>query len=73
MSAHNSHPFNVELNSQLASFHSNFNVAYLNARSLFPSIMEIKSVFENSNVHLIAISESWLKKSHTNKSIDISI
>lgn len=49
------------------------NVCHINTQSInMPSKLdEIRQTFINSDVHLIAVSESWLKSNVTNSSVSI--
>lgn len=48
-----------------------FNYCHLNCRSLVAHANELNSIFSGLDIQCIALTETWLKSSHTNKSVDI--
>lgn len=47
------------------------NVIHFNVASIFPKIDEIRHIFQNSNTHIIAISETWLKSNISSKAVEL--
>lgn len=47
------------------------NFCHLNVASVKPKIDELRSVFRDTNAHVISFSETWLKSYNTNKSVEI--
>lgn len=62
---------NVLLKSLLTASNDRLNVAHVNAGSIFPKIDEFRTVFEGTNLDLIAASETWFKSYRTNKSVSL--
>lgn len=48
------------------------NFTHLNIGSILPKIDELRDIFVNSNTHIIAVSETWLKSHISNKSVEIT-
>lgn len=48
------------------------NVCHFNACSINPKIDEIRSIFSEVNMHIICISETWLKAYRSNKSLELT-
>lgn len=51
---------------------NSLNICHLNAQSLPSSIDELQIIFENVNLHIIAISETWLKPYIPTKNVKIN-
>lgn len=47
------------------------NFCHLNVSSIKPKMDELRSVFRDTNAHVISFSETWLKSYNTNKSVEI--
>lgn len=62
---------NILLNSILKRDGNLLNVCHINAGSIFKKIDDLRQIFENTNVHLIAISETWLKSYHSKNSVKL--
>ncbi|KAI8124827.1 putative RNA-directed DNA polymerase from transposon BS [Lucilia cuprina] len=60
----------------LFTYTNNLNIGHINAQSLNPSnsnakLEEFKSVFKNSPLHIIGISETWFKTSTLSQSLSL--
>lgn len=62
---------NIVINSALKAVPGRLNVCHFNVSSLLPKIDEIRCIFANTNVHIIAASETWLKSHHSNAAVNI--
>lgn len=51
---------------------NSLNFCHINAGSWYPKIDELRVVFKDVGAHVIAVSESWLKSGHSNKSVAFS-
>lgn len=47
-------------------------ICHINACSLYPKIAYVREIFDNSNIHIICVSETWLNSSHTNAMVKIT-
>ena len=56
----------------LAKQKKGLNVIHINAQSLVNKMDECRYLFENSNVHVICVSESWLDKNMPDKMFEIA-
>lgn len=62
---------NVLLKCAFGLREDNLNVVHINIQSLRPKIDELRKIILNTDTHIVAISETWLKKHISSRSVSI--
>jgi hypothetical protein len=64
---------NIVLKSSFARVHGpRLNFAHINPGSAVPHIGELNAILNETDLHIVAVSETWFKTRHTNQQINLS-
>lgn len=62
---------NIVLRSALKQHETALSVCHLNSCSIYPKISEVRAIIRDTGMHVICVSETWLKNVHTDQMVNI--
>lgn len=63
---------NLVINSAIKSKSNSLNVCHINTCSLYKKIGQLREIVFGTEIHIICISESWLKTTHSDRMVEIA-